>query len=76
MMLYGVKKDPTDIDEPDTGTWQEVCYWRKANQVHAFFNKKYIKQQDPWGLYEIEEKDLQGLLILCQTLTLKFFCLK
>ena len=72
MYLYGIKKNQKDISEPSSGEWKEVCYWRKANAIHKWFSTKFIKKQDPWGYYEVEEKDIQGLLLLCKLLkTLK-----
>lgn len=73
MYLYGIKKNKKDdISEPSSGEWEEVCYWRKANAIHKWFNTKFIKEQDPWGYYEVEEEDIQGLLLLCKLLkTLK-----
>lgn len=69
MFLYGIHKDKKeDIGEPSSGQWEECCYWRKANQIHKWFSDRFIKQQDPWGLYEVEEKDIQGLLLLCKLL--------
>ena len=69
MFLYGVhKKQKEDIGEPSSGTWEECCYWRKANQIHSWFNKRFIKENNPWGFYEVEEKDIQGLLLICKLL--------
>lgn len=67
-ILYGIKRNKTDIDEPPSGEWKEICYWRKANQIHKWFNTKFIKEQNPWGYYEVEEKDIQGLLLICKLL--------
>ena len=69
MFLYGVhKKQKEDIGEPSSGNWEECCYWRKANQIHSWFNQHFIKEQNPWGFYEVEEKDIQGLLLICKLL--------
>ena len=69
MFLYGVYRDrKEDIGEPSSGQWEECCYWRKSNQIHKWFSTKFIKEQDPWGLYEVEEKDIQGLLLICKLL--------
>lgn len=69
MFLYGVRKNKKeDVFEKSSGNWDEVCYWRKANQIHKWFNVHFIKQQDPWGFYEVDEKSLQGLLLLCKLL--------
>ena len=69
MFLYGVhKKQKEDIGEPSSGNWEQCCYWRKANQIHSWFDQHFIKGQNPWGLYEVEEKDIQGLLLICKLL--------
>ena len=69
IFLYGVhKKQKEDIGEPSSGSWEECCYWRKANQIHSWFNQNFIKEQNPWGFYEVEEKDIQGLLLICKLL--------
>lgn len=73
MYLFGIKKDKErSLGDPSEGRWKEVCYWRKANAIHKWFNIHFIKQQDPWGYYEITEDDLQGLLLICKLLR----CLK
>lgn len=64
MFLYGIKKDDR-FDVPRAGIWKEVCYWRKSNQIHKWFSSRYIKDQDPWGIYEVSPHSLQGLLALC-----------
>ena len=68
MYLFGIKADKKDFDEPSSGKYEELCYWRKANQIHKWFNVKFIKNQDPWGFYRVEEEDLQGLFLLCKML--------
>lgn len=69
MFLYGVYKDKRkDVFEPSSGKWEECCYWRKANQIHKWFSVRFIKEQDPWGLYEVSEEEIQGLLLLCKML--------
>ena len=69
MYLYGIKRDKKeDVFEKQSGKWKEICYWRKANQIHKWFNINFIKKQDPWGLYEVDEKSVQGLLLLCKLL--------
>lgn len=68
MFLFGIKKDKKDITEPSSGTWEEVCYWRKANQIHQWFNLNFIDKQNPWGYYEVDEENLQGLLLICKLL--------
>lgn len=66
MMLYGIKYEKdTDVDK---GVFEEVAYWRKANQIHHWFNEKFIKKQDPYGYYVIPRIDLQGLVEVCKIL--------
>lgn len=74
MFLYGVKQNEQTEENgfEGSGVYEEVCYWRKANQIHKWFSNKFIKKQDPWGIYIIQETELQGLLLLCKLLkTLK-----
>lgn len=69
MFLYGIhKKQKENIGEPSSGNWEQCCYWRKVNQIHSWFNQHFIKEQNPWGFYEVEEKDIQGLLLICKLL--------
>ena len=69
MYLFGIERNKEeDYTKPSSGKWKEVCYWRKANAIHKWFNIHFIKQQDPWGYYEVHEDDLQGLLLICKLL--------
>lgn len=69
MYLYGVhKKQKEDMVEASSGNWEQCCYWRKANQIHSWFDQHFIKGRNPWGFYEVEEKDIQGLLLICKLL--------
>lgn len=69
MYLYGIhKKQKENIGEPSNGNWEQCCYWRKANQIHSWFDQHFIKGRNPWGFYEVEEKDIQGLLLICKLL--------
>lgn len=70
MFLYGIKKNYTedevlDDDFTANGTWEECMYWRKANQIHSFFDKKFIKKQNPWGYYPVSRSELEQLKLLC-----------
>lgn len=66
--LFGIKENVKNIEDPRSGEWEEICYWRKANQIHKWFNVRFIKNQDPWGFYEVSEIDIQGLLLVCKLL--------
>ncbi len=69
MFIYGLKNtSPPDDYDNNYGEWKELCYWRKANQIHKWFSDRLIKGQNPWGYYEITESELQGLLLLCKFL--------
>ena len=61
MYLYGIRLSD---DDQKKGIWEECAYWRKANQVHDFFNKKYIKGDDPYAFYEVDEEDLEDLKLI------------
>lgn len=66
MYLYGITKDNTkSIYDKSKGTWEEVLYWRKANQIHKFFHDKFIQPKNPWGLYEVSPEVLDELRIKC-----------
>lgn len=69
MYLYGIMTDKRkDLDAPETGSYSQVAYWRKANQVHKWFSVRFIKKQDPWGTYRVSRDDIIGLLLTCKLL--------
>lgn len=46
---------------------EEVAYWRKANQIHAWFVKNVQDGKDDCGEYYVSKEKLQELLDTCQT---------
>jgi len=45
---------------------EEVCYWRKANQIHNWFVNKVQEGNDDCGEYVVTKEELQELVDLCQ----------
>ena len=46
---------------------EDVAYWRKANQIHAWFVKNVQDGKDDCGEYYVSMEKLQELLDTCQT---------
>lgn len=44
---------------------ENVGYWRKANQIHAWFVANVQDGQDDCGTYEVSEDQLKSLLSVC-----------
>lgn len=39
MYLFGIEQDKKeDCTESSSGQWKQVCYWRKANAIHKWFD--------------------------------------
>ena len=70
MFLIGLKskRDPGDPVGSNHGIYEECCYWRKANAIHNWFSKRYIREGNPWGYYSVPVHELEGLLVLCKHL--------
>lgn len=46
MYLFGIEQDKKeDCTESSSGQWKQVCYWRKANAIHKWFD--YVQNQSP-----------------------------
>ena len=45
---------------------EAVCYWRKANQIHAWFVENVQDGEDNCARYYVDLEDLQELLNLCK----------
>ena len=45
---------------------EEVCYWRKANQIHAWFVEHVQNGVDNCGNYEVSVDDLRELISDCK----------
>lgn len=59
--------EPTGIDVNRISYIEEhVMYWRKANQIHAWFVETVQKGVDDCGTYYVEVGQLEELLDLCK----------
>jgi hypothetical protein len=69
MMLYGRKKDGVFPPIFNEGSWfgedDFSCYWRKANQIHAWFVDNVQGGVDECELTEVSAEQLEKLLNLC-----------
>lgn len=62
--MYLIKRKKNDDMD---FSFNEVAYWRKANQIHNWFVKNIQNGVDDCGLYEVSRQQLQELLIDCYT---------
>ena len=74
----GIDKKEVDMDlakayEPEyverdcfKSVFEEMAYWRKANQIHAWFVKNVQKGEDDCGDYEVTKRQLEELLSVCK----------
>ena len=46
--------------------WQNVAYWRKANQIHDWFVENVQDGNDDCDMYEVDKWQLEDLLHTCQ----------
>lgn len=59
MYLYKKKKGLTN--------YEEVAYWRKANQIHAWFVNYIQDGEDDCGSYQVTPAQLEYLITDCKT---------
>ena len=45
---------------------EQVCYWRKANQIHKWFVDHVQDENDDCGLHPVSRDQLETLLDLCK----------
>lgn len=50
----------------DDDSFNEVAYWRKANQIHNWFVENVQDGVDDCGYYEVSRQKLQDLLADCR----------
>ena len=50
---------------------QNIAYWRKANQIHAWFVQNIQGGEDDCGAYVVSKESLEKLLDICKTLKSK-----
>lgn len=58
----------TDKEYPNTSIYDEVAYWRKANQVHKWFVDHVQDGVDDCGNYGVTQEQLEDLLAACVTI--------
>ena len=58
------KKEINNISSANISV--NVCYWRKANQVHNWFVRNCQDDEDDCGEYEVSRESLSALRQLCQ----------
>lgn len=46
--------------------FEEVCYWRKANQIHKWFVDNVQDGVDDCDYYEVTKEDIEKLLNVCK----------
>lgn len=61
-----VKTDYIDKIKNENIDFQEVGYWRKANQIHNWFVQNVQNGIDDCGRYEVSKEDLIKLRNLCE----------
>lgn len=61
--MYLIKRKKTNICDD---SFDEVAYWRKANQIHNWFVKNVQDGNDDCGEYEVSRQKLQELLSICR----------
>lgn len=64
--MYLIKKKKGE--QPDKGEFNEVVYWRKANQIHSWFVDNVQGGEDDCGYYEVTKEQIEELLTLCRML--------
>lgn len=57
--------DP-DYEYSFRSVYQEIAYWRKANQIHSWFVENVQNGVDDCGSYEVTKEQLEELLDLCE----------
>lgn len=57
----------TDKEYPNNSIYDEIAYWRKANQIHKWFVDNVQGGEDDCGNYEVSEEQLRDLLAACVT---------
>lgn len=64
--MFLIKKKKKGRKNSDS--WDEVAYWRKANQIHKWFVDNVQKGEDDCGYYKVSKKKLEELRDLCKSL--------
>lgn len=61
--MYLIKRKKNDKTDD---SFNEVAYWRKANQIHNWFVENVQDGMDDCGYYEVSRQQLQELLGDCR----------
>ncbi len=61
--MYLIKRKRDTYTDDDS--FDEVAYWRKANQIHNWFVENIQDGNDDCGYYEVSRQKLQELLADC-----------
>ena len=62
----------TDRKYPHTRVYEQVAYWRKANQIHGWFVKNVQGGVDDCAYHdEVTKEKLEELINICQEILLK-----
>ena len=61
--MYLIKRKKNDKNDD---SFNQVAYWRKANQIHNWFVKNIQDGNDDCGYYEVSRQQLQELLSVCR----------
>lgn len=61
--MYLIKRKKYDKNDD---SFNEVAYWRKANQIHNWFVENIQDCIDDCGYYEVSRQELQALLTDCR----------
>lgn len=57
---------PENIAIAESYSQNEVAYWRKANQIHAWFVKNVQDGEDDCGYYPLSQDKMRELMEVCQ----------
>lgn len=59
-------KNIEDTEDFDTGEQEDVCYWRKCNQIHKFFVQNVQNNKDDCNEYLVSIDILSDLIERCK----------
>lgn len=62
--MYLIKKQKKE--RKNSNTWNQIGYWRKANQIHNWFVANVQKGIDNCGYYRVSCKQIQQLKEACE----------
>lgn len=65
MYLIRKKKSKNNKKIYDDMEWEEIAYWRKANEIHKWFVDKVQDGVDDCRYYLVKKEDIQELIDIC-----------